>query len=156
MFRKEMMKNTTSPQRHNGFTLIELVIVIVILGVLAAVALPKFVDLSFEARQARAKSLAGAIASASAIDYGKLQLSRQRGTIDPNDFFQAGDGPRRSLDADVSSIIDGWSDDGDPKFQLYLASGAECLNSQSLIDVVDMKTNQTLATVKAYCLNPRE
>lgn len=151
-----MKKNTIRSQKQNGFTLIELVMVIVVLGVLAAVALPKFVDLSFEAREARAKSLAGAIASASSIDYAKLQLSRKNGTIDPNDFFQAGSGPARSLDADVSSIVDGWTDDGDPKFQLYIATRVDCSNSQALVDVVDMKTNQTLSTATVYCLNPRE
>ena len=39
-------------KKQNGFTLIELVVVIVILGILAATALPKFVDLSGEAEGA--------------------------------------------------------------------------------------------------------
>jgi len=56
-------------QLQRGFTLIELVMVIVILGVLAAVAIPKFVDLSNEAKQAAVAGIAGAAASASAINY---------------------------------------------------------------------------------------
>ena len=55
-------------QAQRGFTLIELVMVIVILGVLAAVALPKFVDLKGDAQLASTKGIAGALASASAIN----------------------------------------------------------------------------------------
>jgi len=61
-------------QNQGGFTLIELVMVIVILGVLAATALPKFVDLKSDANKAAASGFTGALASANAINYGACSI----------------------------------------------------------------------------------
>ena len=54
-------------QRQSGFTLIELVTVIVILGILAAFAIPRFTGLEAQARLAAVKGLAGSVKSASAL-----------------------------------------------------------------------------------------
>ncbi|MRR52141.1 MAG: type II secretion system protein [Rhodocyclaceae bacterium] len=61
--------------KQKGFTLIELVVVIVILGILAATALPKFVDLKGDAAQAAVQGVAGAVNSAAALNYAKYQIS---------------------------------------------------------------------------------
>ena len=59
---------------QSGFTLIELIIVIVILGVLSVTAAPKFVDISSEARIAELKALSGNIKSASNLVYAKAVI----------------------------------------------------------------------------------
>ena len=59
--------------KQSGFTLIELVMVIVILGILGAIAVPRFVDLEGDATAAAGRGMSGAVKAAHAIAIADLR-----------------------------------------------------------------------------------
>ena len=66
-------------RQQGGFTLIELIMVIVILGILAAFALPKFADFSGNARYSTINGALGSVRSASAIVHSAAIAGNQTG-----------------------------------------------------------------------------
>ena len=96
------MQNLNIQSSQGGFTLIELVIVIVLLGILAAVAVPRFVDLSAEAGNASAQGVAGAIASGSAINFAACKAGDTANCLTIDDTTTC-----TSLTTGANSLLDG-------------------------------------------------
>ncbi len=75
-------------QNQQGFTLIELVIIIVVLGILAAVAIPKYQDITAEAKASAAKGALGSMRSGISIYYANAAVKTGTATWPPIDSLR--------------------------------------------------------------------
>ncbi|WP_350939667.1 prepilin-type N-terminal cleavage/methylation domain-containing protein [Vibrio metschnikovii] len=108
-------------KKQGGFTLIELVVVIVILGILAVTAAPRFLNLQGDARDASLQGLKGAMQGASGIVYGRAAISGQDASASASisiDGISSGNvslvwGYPAASETGIGRVVTGLGDGGD-------------------------------------------
>jgi MSHA pilin protein MshA len=105
-------------KNQKGFTLIELVVVIVILGILAVTAAPRFLNLQSDARASSLQGLKGAMAGAGSIVYGKAAIegieTSPTGTVsDGVNTVLVAYGYPDATAAGIGAAVEGLQDGGD-------------------------------------------
>lgn len=135
------MHNHQGSGAQQGFTLIELIIVIVILGILAVTAAPKFIDISGDARSSTLNGLAGAIVAANNLANIQSKL--------PGRLIQGN--TNAYLDSNKNGVYDA-PDGVSTDMPDLLMTDAGKIQSRAIGDAIDMAgfLSQTINTTTVY------
>ncbi len=128
------MRNTFLKKRKQGFTLVEVLVVLVIISILAAIAVPLYTDYVKGARAAEAQTAIGAIWTSSRIDYQKLGIW-------PNDVEDLRvDIDQSTMDKWEFDIVGGGGDN--PPTMITGTSKAKMAGGEGKVVSFDIKTGE--------------
>lgn len=137
-------------KKNQGFTLVELVIVIVILGILAITAAPKFFNLAGDAKAGTLNAVKASLQSANAVIYSKAVLAgeqkKETGTVtDAGTTINLVYGYVKATVADVKAVLD----INDADFDFTAAVADNLVLTVSKDDVLISPKDSTLGTTEA-------